>query len=76
MAILRAKEVAKMSEKERKDKLADLKVELVKANVVANKTNAKTKEIKRAISRILTSMKTQRINTSAKNGKEELKTKK
>ena len=54
MVILRAKEVAKMDEKTIKDKLKSLKMELVKANVTANKTNAKHKEIKRAIARLLT----------------------
>ena len=54
MAIIRAKEAAKMDEKTRKQKLKDLKMELIKANVSANRTNAKTKEIKKAIARILT----------------------
>ena len=65
MAILKAKEIEKMSDKERESKLTDLKMELVKANVTAHKTNAKTKEIKRAIARIIT------FNTSQK--KEALK---
>jgi ribosomal protein L29 len=54
MALLKAKDVAKMNAKDRESKLADLKMELVKAGVVANKQKAKTKEIKRAIARILT----------------------
>jgi len=54
MAILKAKEIVNMDKKAREEKLKDLKMELIKANVAANKTNAKTKEIKRAISRILT----------------------
>jgi len=54
MAVLRAKDVAKMDEKERKKKLTELKMELIKASVAANKTNAKTKEIKKAIARLLT----------------------
>ncbi len=54
MAILRSKDVAKMGDKEREEKLKDLRLELIKANVTANKTNAKTKEIKKAIARILT----------------------
>lgn len=53
MAVLRYKDVIKLDAKERKAKLSDLRMELVKANVTVNKTNAKTKEIKRAISRIL-----------------------
>jgi ribosomal protein L29 len=58
MALLRMEEIKKLSEKERKEKMQDLKLELVKSNVTANKTNAKTKEIKRAISRLLTFNKT------------------
>ena len=66
MSILKAKDVAKMSQKERESKLKELKLELIKANVTANKTNAKTKEIKRAISR---------LNTFNKPAREELKKK-
>ena len=54
MALLRMKDIKKMNEKEIKSKLNELRLELVKAGVTANKTNAKTKEIKRAISRLLT----------------------
>ena len=54
MALLKYKDVEKMKEEELESKLKDLKLELVKANVSANKANAKTKEIKKAISRILT----------------------
>ncbi len=54
MALLKSKDIQKMEKKERESKLSELKMELVKANVTANKTNAKTKEIKRAISRLLT----------------------
>jgi ribosomal protein L29 len=61
MAILRVREISKMDSKTRKEKLGDLRMELVKANVTANKQNAKTKEIKRAISRILTSEKTNKV---------------
>ena len=42
------------TEKERAEKLKELKFELVKSGVTANKFNAKTKEIKRAISRLIT----------------------
>lgn len=54
MAVLRQKDLMKMDDKERKSKLNDLKLELIKANVTANKQNAKTKEIKKAIARLLT----------------------
>ena len=66
MAILRAKDAKKMTKKERNTKIGELRLELAKANVTANKTNAKTKEIKKAISRLIT------FNTSEK---EELKKK-
>ncbi len=69
MAVLRAKDAQKMSQKDRNEKLEELKLELVKANVTANRAKAKTKEIKRAISRLLT------INKSALIGKEALKKK-
>ena len=55
MAILRSKEITKMSEKEKENKLKELKLELIKANVAANKTGkVKIREIKRTIARILT----------------------
>lgn len=79
MAILKFKEVKKMSDTDKKEKLKDLKMELVRANVTANKTNAKTKEIKRTIARLLTTMNAQnkpenKINkTEARKAKGELK---
>lgn len=54
MALLRAKEAAKMDTKARAEKMKELRMELARAHVTANKTNAKTKEIKRAIARLLT----------------------
>ena len=54
MAILNFKEIEKMDKKMLDSKLKDLRMELIKANVSAHKTNAKTKEIKRAIARIFT----------------------
>ncbi len=54
MAILRYKDVSKMDAKERETRLNELSLELIKANVTANKQNAKTKEIKKSIARILT----------------------
>lgn len=68
MAVLNYKDIKNLSEKERKSKLKDLKFELSKANVTANKQTAKTKEIKRAIARLFT------FSTSEKK-KEVLKTK-
>ena len=54
MALLRYKDIEKMANKERTSKLEELRLEIIKANVTANRTNAKTKEIKRAISRLIT----------------------
>lgn len=54
MAILRAKDAKSLSSEERRKKLTELKSELTKSHVAANKTNAKTREIKRAIARLLT----------------------
>jgi|TARA_Y100000034_G_scaffold37596_1_gene46195 ribosomal protein L29 len=54
MSVLKYKEVQKMNGKEIDSKLKDLRGELIKSNVAANKTNAKTKEIKKAIARINT----------------------
>jgi len=68
MAVLKNSEVKKMSEKERKDKLKELKMELIRANVTANKASAKTKEIKRAISRLLTMEKASKFDKSSKEG--------
>ena len=62
MAILRAKDVAKMDSKSRTEKMKDLRMELVKSTVTAQKAKGKTKEIKRAIARILT------FNASEKSG--------
>lgn len=81
MAIIRNKEINKLNSKEKEDKLIELRLELVRSYVGVNKTNAKTKEIKRAISRLLTSKRNMK-NTSKedkiainKSAKEELKNK-
>jgi|GEM_PF-482038 len=67
MALLRFQDIKKMSGKDREEKLKELRLELVKGSVTANKANAKTKEIKRAISRLLT------FNKSNMQTKEEVK---
>lgn len=61
MAILRVSDINKMDKKEMADKLKELKFELTKAAVTANKTNAKTKEIKRTIARMLTLIKIKEV---------------
>jgi ribosomal protein L29 len=55
MAILRTKDILKLSEKDINDKLKDLKMELVKSKVAASKGGKlKIKEIKRTIARLYT----------------------
>jgi len=54
MAIIKLSEMKKMDSKSKIEKIKELKLELMKSNVTANKTNAKTKEIKRTIARLIT----------------------
>jgi len=54
MAILKSKDARKMRKEELEEKLKDLKFELTKAAVTANKSGAKTKEIRKTIARIIT----------------------
>jgi ribosomal protein L29 len=53
MAILKSKEIVKMSENEINEKLKDLKIELIKSRVSANKSG-KVNELKKTIARLLT----------------------
>lgn len=62
MTILKIKDIKAMPKEERSKKLNELKMELVKSAVTANKTNAKTKEIKRAISRLFTISNLQKLD--------------
>ena len=54
MAVLKITDARKLSVKEQADKMKELKLELVKSGATNNKAKAKTKEIKRAIARLLT----------------------
>jgi ribosomal protein L29 len=55
MAVLKNKDVKKMDEKERKKKTNELRFELIKRKSGTNKqSKIKTKEIKKAIARLLT----------------------
>ncbi len=61
MSILKAKDIKNLSNQDKEEKLKELRLELVKKNVTANKSSKmKAKEIKKAIARILT------INTQNK----------
>lgn len=65
MAILRSKDIAKMSDKEIEEKLKSLKTELIKERVNLTKGGKiKIREMKRTIAKLLTF---QNINKSGKN---------
>ena len=54
MVILRSKDIRRMTQKEREEKLRELRLELIKANVAANKTGKiKIKEIRKTIAKLL-----------------------
>lgn len=64
---MKYKDIIKLNKQEREDKLKELRLELVKKNVAANKTSKiKTKEIKKAIARLLTAQKLTLVNTQTK----------
>lgn len=52
MAILKSKEISKMSKEERERKMKELKFELVKSRANASKKGNKIKEIKKIIARM------------------------
>jgi ribosomal protein L29 len=55
MAIIKAKDAAKMTQNERNEKLKELKTELIKARLSNKKTTKlNAREIKRTIARLLT----------------------
>ena len=55
MAILKTKEISKISEKERNEKIKDLRMELIKNKISSGKGGKmKTREIKKTIARLLT----------------------
>lgn len=55
MAILKLKNIASMSEKERNEKINELKMELIKNKVSSGKGGKlKTREIKKTIARLIT----------------------
>ena len=55
MAILKQKDISKMSKKEIQEKIKDLKTELIKERINSGKGGkSKTREIKKTIARLLT----------------------
>jgi ribosomal protein L29 len=69
MALLRSSEVKKMSQKDRDEKLKELRFSLMRSQVTANKSSGKAKEIKRAIARILTFSNANTVKSPAKTHK-------
>lgn len=58
---MKYKEIAGLGEEDKAQRLKELKIELIKKNVTANKSSKiKAKEIKKSIARILTSEKAQK----------------
>ena len=53
MAILKSKDIEKLSKTEREERVKELRIELIK-NKVAAKAKTNIREIKRAIARMLT----------------------
>lgn len=53
MAILKSKDIEKLSKTEREERIKELRIELIK-NKVAAKAKTNIREIKRAIARVLT----------------------
>jgi len=65
MAIIRKTDLAKMSEKEREEKLKELRRELVKEHINLSKGGkTKIREIKKTIARLLTMNTINRLNKS------------
>ena len=62
---LKAKEIRNMSEEEKKKKLEELRLELVKAKT-AKTGSSKIKEIRRMIARILTLNNPEKLNEKTK----------
>jgi len=57
MAILKSKDILKMTKKEREDKIKDLRLELIKSKVGNKKSNLSPKEIRKTIARLMTKNK-------------------
>jgi len=58
---MKYKDIAELGKEDKAQRLKELKIELIKKNVTANKSSKiKAKEIKKSIARILTSEKAQK----------------
>jgi ribosomal protein L29 len=54
MAVLTVKQIKEMKDDEKEKKLKELKIELIKSKVNQGQGSSKSKQIKKAIARILT----------------------
>ena len=54
MSVLKNSDIQKMSEKEIKEKIQELKMDIIRSKIRSHKSMGKTKEIKKAIARLLT----------------------
>ncbi len=69
MAILKSKDISKMSDKEKENKLKELKLELIKSNVAANKTGKiKIREIRKTIAKLLTFLPKNQTESKSEGG--------
>ena len=66
MAVLKIKDAKALTGEARESKIKELRFELIKSNVTAHKSSAKTKEIKKALARLLT-LKTKQPEVHKKN---------
>ncbi len=53
MAVLKTKEIKNLNKKQIDDKISELQLELLKSQGMGTKSKIKTKEIKKAIARLL-----------------------
>lgn len=60
MAVLRMKAIREMDSKARQEKVKELRLELLKVGASAQKSKIRTKEVKKALARLLTFANTER----------------
>lgn len=65
MSTLKHTDAKKMNQQDRDAKLKELKIELVRSNVTAQKSNAKHRQIKKSIARLLTLANSTKSNSEA-----------
>jgi len=54
MAIIKVEDIKKMNHEEKNAKIKELKMELIKSNVTAQKSNGKARQIRKALARLHT----------------------